>query len=324
MTSRARWLVVAAVTLLASAFVLPLWRVDLLAPQYPEGLGMLIRIDGVEGIKEHDLHSINNLNHYIGMKAIDPDAIPELRWMPWILGALVLGGLGVAASGRRATLYAWTAALGLLLGVGFWDYWRWGYDYGHDIDRAHAIIKIPDMTYSPPLIGSKKLLNFTATSWPASGGIGMGLAAGLAVAAVFLTACAPAGPRSLRPGEDACDYCRMEITDPRFAAQVVTSTGKQVLFDSVECMASYVRTASPGTVRETWVGDAQATRGVRWVRASAAGYVVGGALQAPMGQPVAFGSPAAATAAAARQGGTTVSWDAIIADSAGIASPAGH
>jgi copper chaperone NosL len=34
----------------------------------------------------------------------------------------------------------------------------------------HASIKIPGMTYQPPLIGSKQLLNFTATSMPDIGG----------------------------------------------------------------------------------------------------------------------------------------------------------
>ena len=42
----------------------------------------------VELMKEHDLKNINSLNHYIGMKAIEPDAIPELRYMPWIVAAL--------------------------------------------------------------------------------------------------------------------------------------------------------------------------------------------------------------------------------------------
>ena len=191
MTSRSRRYILAAVALLATAFFLPLWRVELIAPQYPEGLGMLIRINGVVGLKPNDLQSINGLNHYIGMKAIEPDAIPELRWMPWILGGLVVGGLGVAALGRRLPLYLWGAALAVLLGVGLWDYWRWGYDYGHNLDMEHAIIKIPGMTYQPPLIGRKKLLNFTATSWPASGGIAMGIGAALVALAVVGNARAP-------------------------------------------------------------------------------------------------------------------------------------
>jgi copper chaperone NosL len=187
MTTRSRWFVLAAVALLATGFVLPLWRVDLVAPQYPEGLGMLIRIDGVDGLKENDLHSINGLNHYIGMKAIEPDAIPELRFMPWILGGLIAAGLAVAWLRRRVPLYGFTVLLVAVLGLGLWDYWRWGYDYGHDLDHEHAIIKIPGMTYSPPLIGRKKLLNFTATSWPSSGGIALGLASGLVLLATWQT-----------------------------------------------------------------------------------------------------------------------------------------
>lgn len=185
MTSRARWLIVVAAALMASVYVLPLWRVRLIAPQYPEGLGMLIRVNGVDGIKPNDLNSINNLNHYIGMKEIVPESIPELRYMPWILGALIASGLLVAALGKRLPLFVFGGALGLLLVAGLYDYWRWGYDYGHNLDMSVAIIKIPGMTYQPPLIGSKKLLNFYATSWPASGGIALTLAAALVTAAVF-------------------------------------------------------------------------------------------------------------------------------------------
>lgn len=185
MTSRARWFIVVAAALMATVYVLPLWRVRLIAPQYPEGLGMLIRVNGVDGIKPNDLNSINNLNHYIGMKEIVPESIPELRYMPWILGTLIAGGLLVAAWGKRLPLFVFGGALGLVLVAGLYDYWRWGYDYGHNLDMSIAIIKIPGMTYQPPLIGSKKLLNFYATSWPASGGIALTLGAGLVAAAAF-------------------------------------------------------------------------------------------------------------------------------------------
>ncbi len=187
MTARSRVFVLVAVALLATAYVLPLWRVDLVAPQYPEGLGMLIHINGVGGVKPNDLNNINGLNHYIGMKAIEPDAIPELRWMPWILGGLIVAGLFVAALRRRVPLHLYTVVLLAVLGLGLWDYRRWGYDYGHDLDTEHAIIKIPGMTYSPPVIGRKKLLNFTATSWPSYGGVAMAISAGLVVAASVST-----------------------------------------------------------------------------------------------------------------------------------------
>ena len=93
-------LAIAALALLA-IYLVPLWRIDLHAPQYPEGLGLRIWVNQITGLKPNDLNSINMLNHYIGMHEISPDDIPELRLMPWLLGGLVGLGLLVAAVGRR-------------------------------------------------------------------------------------------------------------------------------------------------------------------------------------------------------------------------------
>ena len=154
----------------------------------------LIRVNTVTGVKEQDLNSINNLNHYIGMKRIEPDAIPELQYMPTILSMLVISALGVAALGRRGVLYVWTVLFGCVLAAGLYDYWKWGYEYGHDLDTKTAIIKIPDMTYQPPLIGSKQLLNFTATSWPDFGGWALILATVLVGVAIWKSSRPPAPP----------------------------------------------------------------------------------------------------------------------------------
>ena len=169
MSRAVRIVVACAALVMSAAYVFPLWRIALIAPQYPEGLGMLIRINTVTGVKENDLNSINGLNHYIGMKVIEPDAIPELRYMPVILGVLIVTGVLVAALGRRAPFAAWAVVLAFVFLAGIGDYWKWGYDYGHNLSPT-AIIKVTGMSYQPPLIGSKKLLNFTATSWPATGG----------------------------------------------------------------------------------------------------------------------------------------------------------
>ena len=80
-SQRARLLLVVATALLGTLYVLPIWRVTLDAPQYPEGLGMQIWLNTITGIKPNDLDNINNLNHYIGMKRIVPESIPELRIM---------------------------------------------------------------------------------------------------------------------------------------------------------------------------------------------------------------------------------------------------
>jgi hypothetical protein len=182
-----RFLTAAAAVVLAGLFLVPIWRIQLIAPQYPEGLGMRIWLTALRGASPNDLDNINELNHYIGMKLITTSAIPELRVMPWIVAVLVVLGLIVALVGRRGGLYAWVAAFTAFGAAGLVDFWRWEYDYGHHIDYDDAIIKVPGMVYQPPLLGSKQLLNFTATSWPDVGGWLALLAFVLAATAVLLT-----------------------------------------------------------------------------------------------------------------------------------------
>ncbi len=191
---RARLLLGIAATLLLAMFVTPLWQVALDAPQYPEGIGMKIWINTVTGAKENDLNNINNLNHYIGMKRIEPDAIPELRLMPYVVGVLVATGIGAALLGRRRLAQGWVALFLVMALAGLADFYKWEYDYGHDLDTENAIIKIPGMSYQPPLIGSKQLLNFTATSYPGVGGVVAILALGLGVVALIVD------KRTLSPG----------------------------------------------------------------------------------------------------------------------------
>ena len=165
-----RILIVIAALALSVTYYTPLWKIALVAPQYPEGLGFQIWINQLQGEHPGDLNKINNLNHYIGMKKINPESIPELKVMPWIMRALMVLGLVVALVGKRTFLLIWLIVFMAVATAGFVDYYLWGYDYGHNLDTAKAIIKIPGMSYQPPLIGSKKLLNFTAISLPGSGG----------------------------------------------------------------------------------------------------------------------------------------------------------
>jgi len=177
--------VVAGVAGLAMALVLvlPLWRITLQAPQYPEGLGMYIRVNTITGIGPHDLQNINGLNHYVGMARIEPDTFAELKYMPWIVVGLMVLGLATAATGSRKVLVGWTAIFAIAAVAGLADFYKWEYDYGHNLDPT-AAIKVPGMAYQPPLIGSKTLLNFRAHSWPAAGGL---IAIGVFGTTVLLT-----------------------------------------------------------------------------------------------------------------------------------------
>ena len=180
-----RLTVAVASLLLLVVFVTPLWQINLLAPQYPEGLGLRIWVNQITGMKPGDLNSINGLNHYIGMAAIDPSTFPELQDMPKLLAAAIVAGLLVALIGRRPLLYLWSVLFALGAAAGLGDFYKWGYEYGHKLD-PHAAIKVPGMSYQPPVIGSKQLLNFHATSWPGIGGWVAILARGMVVTVAIL------------------------------------------------------------------------------------------------------------------------------------------
>lgn len=184
MSKFARLLVCVAALLLASTPLLPIWRISLVAPQYPEGMGMVIRLNTIEGAKEHDLENINHLNHYIGMRVIEPADMPELEYMPWIVLAIAISGLSTAVIGRRGPLYVWAGVFAASGIAGMADFWWRTYTFGHTLDFAHAAIQIPGLAYQPPIIGVKQIANFTASAWPASGGIIMGVAALLTAGAV--------------------------------------------------------------------------------------------------------------------------------------------
>lgn len=206
MTGRSRLLLAAAALLLGLAFVLPLWSIGLTAPQYRDGLGMYIGISDIRGHNEHDIQNINILNHYIGMRPIEPEKVPELRIMPWVLAGLMLTGLGAAALGRRWVAMAWLALFVVLGVVGMADFYSWKYDYGHNLS-PDAPIKVPGMTYQPPLIGTKQLLNITASSWPSWGTLALLASALLATWAVLAAPLTPGngGTSSWQPRTSSAD-----------------------------------------------------------------------------------------------------------------------
>jgi copper chaperone NosL len=227
------------------------------APQYPEGLVMRIWHNKLSG----DVDIINGLNHYIGMREINAAMFPEFKVIGGLLIALALVGFWTAWKGTRRALLVFALSC-LALGVAaLIDFYRWGYDYGHNLD-PHAAIRVPGMAYQPPVLGYKNLLNFLAYSGPDIGGwiligagaIAVGLLAwgmyrdrmaakatkilSLFAVVVFMSACAPE-PRPLNYGKDSCHFCKMTLSDKRYGAELVTKKGKVYVFDDLNCMVSF-------------------------------------------------------------------------------------
>lgn len=176
--------------LLLGLFFYPLWNIRLEAPQYPDPLGMDIYIAGIEGEEEFDIQNIDGINHYIGMKKIPkPEEMWEFNVFPLVIGGMaslgiLLGVLGFLGKISPHWFLGWLILMTILGILGMYDFNNWLLEYGTDLDPK-AIIKLTDaegnpLSYKPPLLGSEKILNFTAHSYPRTG-------AYLMFAGMFLT-----------------------------------------------------------------------------------------------------------------------------------------
>ena len=181
-----RVLMIVAALSLGLLFMFPMWKIYLKAPQYPEGLELHIWVNKLGGSSEHVLQNFNILNHYIGMKPIHADSFAELQYMPYIVIFFIVTGVLVALIGKRNLVLGWSGLLMIAGAAGILDFYLWLVEFGTNLDPK-AAIKVPGMTYIPPLLGNKTLLNFEALSLPALGSFGIFLAITISLLVYFLS-----------------------------------------------------------------------------------------------------------------------------------------
>ena len=88
---------------------------------------------------------------------------------------------------------------------------------------------------------------------------------------------------------DMCEYCRMTIVDPHYAAEIVEN-GKAHKFDDIGCMLAYAN-ANDLSIENArfWVTDFENTA---WLRGEKAYFVISPEIHTPMGHGiVAFKDP---------------------------------
>ncbi len=313
---------VASLALLVTIF-LPVWIIDLVAPQYPEGLSMQIWLNKITG----QVEIINGLNHYIGMKHIKAEMFPEFTYLVYVVGAFVVLGLLIALIGNRNVLLGFILLLVAGGVLAMYDFYQWGYDYGHNLDPT-AAIQVPGLSYQPPLIGKKQLLNFIAYSYPASGGWIIVVAGATFITvwiletlrwrriknsnkhtgtktrhvavvtillAVTFTSC-KSGPEPFNYGKDGCHFCKMTIMSPQFGAEVITKKGKILKFDDMHCLISALKKGEmkQEDIAQNLVINYQKEND--FLNAETATYVVSSQIHSPMNSNAAALSNAQAAA----------------------------
>ena len=326
---------VASLTLMATYF-LPVWFIFLIAPQYPEGLTMNIWLNKLTG----QVEIINGLNHYIGMKHIKAEMFPEFRYLTYIVYFFIAFGLAVAVTGSRKLLFSYLLLTVIGGAAAMYDFYQWGYSYGHDLDPK-APIQVPGLSYQPPLFGHKTLLNFDAYSYPDIGGwivIGVGvvfflvwflelrrykkakatsttsLKPKVAVAAatiIALNSCS-VKPEPLQYGKDVCDDCKMTIMDPKFGGEIITKKGRVFKFDDAHCLSHFLKSTNikHEDIAQTVFVDYENNKNFLDVKSSY--FVISPQLKSPMnGDAAAFLSKERAIAKAGATNGEIKTWEEV-------------
>ncbi len=180
-----RGIVLVGIAALVTGALLPLWRIQLVAPQYQEGLTLdMYSYQIAAGNGGQDLVEINVLNHYIGMKPIVQADFAEMRWMPFAIGIFGLLALRAVVMGRIGHL----VDLGVLFGyfgafsLGTFVYRLW--TYGHQLD-PHAPMRIEP--FMPVVVGTQQIANFVQTSLPLAGTYFMAVFMIAIMAAIWLS-----------------------------------------------------------------------------------------------------------------------------------------
>lgn len=166
LTKLQKGILVISILMLVAVLFIPLWKIQLYAPQYPEGLELIMYPNRLAG----NVEIVNGLNHYIGMKTLHTKDFIEFTVLPYLISFFALFALIVLLVNRRRWFNVLFFSFLLFGVIAMVDFYRWEYNYGHNLD-PNAPIQIPGMSYTPPLLGFKELLNFQAYSWPDIGGI---------------------------------------------------------------------------------------------------------------------------------------------------------
>ena len=167
LTGWSRLGVLLAALALIPTLLVPLWHMTFVAQQYPEGLDLYIYSHNLVGGDDgNDLVEINVLNHYIGMADLKSEDFGEFKWMPLIIGLILVLTLRAAAIGSLRSvldILVISAYFGLF---SLWSLYHKLYAYGHNLD-PRASVKVDPFT--PPVFGHKFVGQFEVWSYPAAG-----------------------------------------------------------------------------------------------------------------------------------------------------------
>ena len=115
----------------------------------------------------------------------------------------------------------------------------------------------------------------------------------------------------IKLNSDACEFCKMKISDGKFGAELITNKGRIYKFDDMHCMISYHKENLTTNIQSFYIHDFSQNNIL--IPAETAFYVKGGEINSPMrGNIIAVKTEEEVKKIASKYKANPTSWSEII------------
>lgn len=101
----------------------------------------------------------------------------------------------------------------------------------------------------------------------------------------LIVSCSPDGPDAIILHKDTCAYCKMNISEGHFAAELITKKGRVFKFDDITCLIEFKNENPDKEAKSHYVHYYPGNNEL--IPAESAFYIKGGSLRSPMAGNIA-------------------------------------
>jgi len=113
-------------------------------------------------------------------------------------------------------------------------------------------------------------------------------------------------------GKDACDFCKMILSDNRFGAEIISQKGKLYKFDDAHCAISFMHSGKSGQANIGEIYFTDFCNGHKLIHSKDAIFLKSEALRGPMGGDIsAFSNADSLGYVLKKYNGSVLHWDEL-------------
>lgn len=127
---------------------------------------------------------------------------------------------------------------------------------------------------------------------------------------LVLVSCGTDKPKPIKLNSDNCEFCKMTISNGKFASELITAKGRCYKFDDISCMIQYAKSNTTVAYKSYYVSDY--TKDNKLIPAEQCFFLKGGTINSPMrGNTIAFSTKNEATAYQSKLNAELKTWAEI-------------